>query len=187
MDAAVDGPELERAGGADLREIILGAQDNLINVLATVLGVAIGSGKTEIVALAGVASGIAEAISMGGVLYTSTCAERDLRLKAERRENGAVTAADLDMKDPMRAAIVTFIAAAVAAAIPLVPFVFLPIHWAMLAAAALSVIALFGLGGWKGGLTDRPWWRDGLQFVAIGSLAAVASALVGAALKTSAG
>ncbi len=187
METAIEDRHGGRAAGGDLREIILGAQDNLINVLATVLGVAIGSGKTEIVALAGVASGIAEAISMGGVLYTSTCAERDLRLKAERKENGAATAADLGMKDPFRAAIVTFVAAAIAAAIPLAPFVFLPIHWAMVAAGALSVVALFGLGGWKGGLTDRPWWRDGLQFVAIGGVAALASALVGAALKTNAG
>jgi hypothetical protein len=73
--------ELEAAeaaprGSSTLREIILGAQDNLINVLATVLGVAIGLGSVRIVAMAGLASGIAEAISMGGVLYTSTCAER---------------------------------------------------------------------------------------------------------------
>jgi VIT family len=79
--------ELEAAeaaprGSSTLREIILGAQDNLINVLATVLGVAIGSGSVRIVAMAGLASGIAEAISMGGVLYTSTCAERDLLARA---------------------------------------------------------------------------------------------------------
>jgi len=174
----------ERPAAADLREIILGAQDNLINVLATVLGVAIGSGSTKIVALAGLASGIAEAISMGGVLYTSTCAERDLRKRAGRPE------ADADgrvlVKDPLRAAIVTFVAALVAAAIPLAPFAFLPIRRAMATAGALSVVALFALGGYKGGVTGRPWWRDGLQFVAIGSLAALASALVGAALKTNA-
>jgi VIT1/CCC1 family predicted Fe2+/Mn2+ transporter len=176
-----DPPE-RRPAGADLREIILGAQDNLINVLATVLGVAIGSGNTRIVALAGLASGIAEAISMGGVLYTSTCAERDLQRRANA--NGAPGAS---LKDPFRAAVVTFVAALLAAAIPLAPFAFLSIRRAMLVAAALSVVALFGLGGYKGGVTGRPWWRDGIQFVAIGSLAAVASALVGAALKTNVG
>jgi len=176
-----DPPE-RRPAGADLREIILGAQDNLVNVLATVLGVAIGSGSTKIVALAGLASGIAEAISMGGVLYTSTCAERDLQRRGNA--NGAPGA---DLKDPFRAAVVTFVAALLAAAIPLAPFAFLPIRRAMLVAAVLSVVALFGLGGYKGGVTGRPWWRDGIQFVAIGSLAAVASALVGAALKTNVG
>ncbi len=176
-----DPPE-SPAAAADLREIILGAQDNLVNVLATVLGVAIGSGSTKIVALAGLASGIAEAISMGGVLYTSTCAERDL----QRRANGAEAAA-AGLKDPIRAAVVTFVAALLAAAIPLAPFAFLSISRAMVAAALLSVVALFALGGYKGGVTGRPWWRDGIQFVAIGTLAALASALVGAALKTRAG
>jgi VIT1/CCC1 family predicted Fe2+/Mn2+ transporter len=79
---------------------------------------------------------------------------------------------------------VTFAAALVAAAIPLAPFAFLPIHWAMVAAAVLSVVALFGLGGYKGQVTGRPRWRDGLQFVAIGTVAAVAAAIIGALLKT---
>jgi VIT1/CCC1 family predicted Fe2+/Mn2+ transporter len=167
------------AVASDLREIILGAQDNLINVLATVLGVAIGSGSTKIVALAGLASGIAEAISMGGVLYTSTSAERDLF----RRTNGADAPAS-SLKDPLRAAVVTFVAALFAAAIPLTPFAFLSIRRAMAGAAVLSVVALFALGGYKGGVTGRSWWRDGVQFVAVGSLATLASALVGAVLKT---
>jgi VIT1/CCC1 family predicted Fe2+/Mn2+ transporter len=173
---------MRKAGASSLREIILGAQDNLINVLATVLGVAIGSGRTEMVALAGLASGIAEAISMGGVLYTSTCAERDLRLRAGHEGPDRVSVTEL--KSPLRAAVVTFAAALVAAAIPLAPFAFLPIHWAMVAAAVLSVVALFGLGDYKGRVTGRPRWRDGLQFVAIGTVAAVAAAIIGALLKT---
>ncbi|MGZ4109898.1 MAG: VIT1/CCC1 transporter family protein [Actinomycetota bacterium] len=164
-------------GSSTLREVILGAQDNLINVLATVLGVAIGSGNVRIVAMAGLASGIAEAISMGGVLYTSTCAERDL---LERSSNAGDLAR---IRDPLTAAIVTFAAALVAAAIPLAPFIVLPIHSATVAAGVLSVVALFGLGGYKAGVTRRPWWRDGLQFIAIGGLAALASALIGAALR----
>jgi predicted membrane protein (TIGR00267 family) len=180
---SITGPRAA-AGTADLREIILGAQDNLVNVLATVLGVAIGSGSTKMVALAGLASGVAEAISMGGVLYTSTCAERDLRLVNGDDESATRTAG---LKDPLRAAVVTFVASAVAAAIPLFPFAILPIAWAMPAAALLSVVALFALGGYKGRATGRNWRRDGLQFVAIGGLAALASALIGAALRTDVG
>lgn len=73
--------ELTHAPGTrsdDLREIIMGAQDNLTNVLAVVLGVAIGSRESSTVALAGVSAGIAEAISMGGVLFNATKAERNL-------------------------------------------------------------------------------------------------------------
>jgi vacuolar iron transporter family protein len=176
---APSGDEVAAAprGSSTLREIILGAQDNLINVLATVLGVAIGSGDSKMVALAGLASGIAEAISMGGVLYTSTSAERDL----EERANGDGVSR-IVVRDPLTAAVVTF-----AAAIPLAPFAVLPMRWAMLAAGVLSVAALFALGGYKARVTARRWWRDGAQFVAIGAAAALASALVGAALKTHVG
>ncbi len=181
IEGVGDRPARAGIGTADLREIILGAQDNLINVLATVLGVAIGSGSRQIVALAGLASGIAEAISMGGVLYTSTCAERDLRLLDEGdvpRPAGRL--------DPFHAAAVTFVAAAIAAAIPLAPFAFLSIGPAMALSAVLSVTALFALGGWKGSATGRRWWKDGLQFVSIGGVAAIAAAIVGAVLKTNA-
>jgi vacuolar iron transporter family protein len=115
---------------------------------------------------------------MGGVLYTSTCAERDLLL----RDGESVQL--LGRLDPLRAGVVTFVAAAVAAAIPLAPFAFLSIGPAIALSAVLSVFALFALGGWKGGATGRRWWKDGLQFVAIGGVAALASAIIGAALRT---
>jgi VIT1/CCC1 family predicted Fe2+/Mn2+ transporter len=168
--------ELKRAASPpsnDLREIIMGAQDNLTNVLAVVLGVAIGSGDASTVALAGVSAGIAEAISMGGVLFNATKTERDLA-----RTSGAPFA-----KRPRRAAIVTFLAALVAAAIPLVPFAILPLSAAMVAAAVLSLSTLFAIGVWTGGATGDVWWRCGIRFLVVGGLAAVAAALVGLVIE----
>jgi VIT1/CCC1 family predicted Fe2+/Mn2+ transporter len=165
-------------GAANLREVVMGAQDNLTTVLAVVLGVAIGSGELQAIALAGSAAGLAEAISMGGVLYTATRAERDLA-KDDDDDPGR-------FRDPLVAAVVTFAAAVIAAAIPLAPFVVLPVAWAMLVAVALSVGALFALGAWTGGVIGNSRWRDGVRFVAIGGLAALAAALVGAALKVDA-
>jgi VIT1/CCC1 family predicted Fe2+/Mn2+ transporter len=161
-------------GAGSLREIIMGSQDNLTNVLAVVLGVAIGTGDASTVALAGLAAGVAEAISMGGVLYTSTRAERELA-----RSTGARYP-----KLPGRAAVTTFLAAIVAALIPLAPFALLPLGPAMISAAILALIALFAIGAWAGGITGDAWGRCGLRFVVIGGLAALASALVGLALKT---
>jgi VIT1/CCC1 family predicted Fe2+/Mn2+ transporter len=162
------------AGAGHLREIVMGAQDNLTNVLAVVLGVAIGSGEVSTVALAGLAAGLAEAISMGGVLYTATKAERDL----------AASTGSIFDKRPAAAAVATFLAALVAALIPLAPFAVLPLASAMVVAACLSVSALFALGAWTGGITGDRWWRAGLRFVLIGGLAAAGAALVGAVLGT---
>ena len=75
-------PEPHSGGGGHLREIVLGAQDNLTNTLGVVLGVAIGSSDLHAVALAGLAAGITQSFSMGAVVYTSTRAERDLYFHA---------------------------------------------------------------------------------------------------------
>ena len=155
----------------------MGAQDNLTTVLAVVLGVAIGSGEVRTVALAGMAAGLAEAISMAGVLYTSTRAERDLAQAEGRPVNGT-------MNEPIVAGAITFGAAVVAAAIPLAPFAVLPLQLAVAAAATVSVVALFALGFWTGGVTRKSRGWAGLRFVAIGGLAALGSALVGAALHS---
>jgi len=82
---------------------------------------------------------------------------------------------------------VTFASAAVAAAIPLIPFAFLSLQRAMVASASVSVAALFVLGAWTATITRRSWWRAGLQIVIIGTVAALAAAAVGAALKSSPG
>ena len=111
---------------------------------------------------------------MGGVLYTSTKAERDLA-----RSTGEPFA-----KHPVSAATTTFVAALIAALVPLAPFAFLPLRAAMVGAAALSVGALFAIGSWTGGITGDRWWRSGVRFVLIGGLAASAAALVGVVLGT---
>jgi VIT1/CCC1 family predicted Fe2+/Mn2+ transporter len=59
-----------------LRDIILGGQDGLVNVLGLVLGMAAATGQSRIVLTAGLAALMAESIAMAGVAYTSTGAER---------------------------------------------------------------------------------------------------------------
>jgi VIT1/CCC1 family predicted Fe2+/Mn2+ transporter len=181
-DGAPAPPRDVASRGANLREVIMGAQDNLTTVLAVVLGVAIGSGELRTIALAGLAAGTAEAISMAGVLYTATRAERDLgRASGEAGDRSTALS-----REPLLCAAVTFAAAIVAAAIPLAPFAILPVRWATLAAAVLSVVALFGLGVWTGTVTADGRWRGGLRFVLIGGIAALGAALVGAALRVDA-
>ena len=182
-----------RVGGADgegfiarltVRETLMGAQDNLTNVLAVVLGVAVGSGRADFVALAGLAAALAEAISMGGVLYTATRADLDLDARA------AEAAAPQRLLSrprllPLQAAAVTFGAALLGGLIPLAPFAVLPLMPAVIVSLVVSVLALFVLGSWKGRVTGRSWRRDGLQLVAIAGLAALAAALIGIVLRVS--
>jgi vacuolar iron transporter family protein len=174
---------------ATLREVLMGAQDNLTNVLAVVLGVAIGAGRSDLVALAGLAAGVAEAISMGGVLYTSTRADLDLdaRVRAEASlpvsAPTPVAAAGRERLSPAWAGIVCFAAAMVAGLVPLIPFVFLPLPAAVVSCFVISILALFGVGSWAGSVTGRSPWRDGLRLVLIAGTAALAAAVIGMILR----
>ena len=164
--------EIERS---TLPEVLMGAQDNLTNVLAVVLGVAIGAGRADLVALAGLAAGTAESISMAGVLYTSTRAERDLARSADGPTAGRL--------EPWQAGAVTFVAALVGGLVPLAPFAFLPLGPALVGSLCMSVAALFALGAWTASVTGRRWRDEGIRLVLIAGAAAVAAAVIGSVLR----
>jgi len=163
---------------ATVREILMGAQDNLTNVLAVMLGVSIGSGRADLVALAGMSAAVAESVSMGGVLYSSTRAERALDRHVGTAQDGARSTLA-----PVRSGVVTFAAAFLAGLVPLAPFVVLPLPAAVPVSIAASIGALFILGAAIGRISGSMWWRDGLRLVLVAGLAAVAAAAVGTALR----
>src|SRR5258705_11121864 len=66
-----------------LRDVILGGQDGLVNILGIILGVIAGGGPDTVLVAGGFAAAIAESISMGAVRYTSSISERDY-YEAER-------------------------------------------------------------------------------------------------------
>jgi len=63
-----------------LRDVILGGQDGLVNILGIILGVIAGGGSETVLIVAGFAAAITESISMGAVGYTSSISERDYYL-----------------------------------------------------------------------------------------------------------
>ncbi len=82
--------EHAKAGiGRRLRDIILGGQDGLVNVLGLILGVAAATQSTRVIIVAGLAATFSESIAMAGVAYTSALADLDYyrsELARERRE-----------------------------------------------------------------------------------------------------
>src|SRR5438874_11617999 len=70
-----------------LRDVILGGQDGLVNILGIILGVIAGGGSIAVLLAAGFAAAITESISMGAVGYTSSVSQRDYyRAEREREE-----------------------------------------------------------------------------------------------------
>ena len=75
--------------GARLRDIILGGQDGLVNVLGVILAVASATLDPRIVIVAGIAATLAESISMAAVAYTSSRAVESYyksQLEKEKKE-----------------------------------------------------------------------------------------------------
>ena len=77
--------ESHRAGNW-LRDVILGGQDGLVNILGIILGVIAGGGSDTVLIVAGFAAAITELISMGAVGYTSSISERDYYQAEQARE-----------------------------------------------------------------------------------------------------
>ncbi len=216
---------------ARIRDVLLGGQDGLVNVLGLVLGLAVATGDTRVIITAALASMFAESIAMAGVAFTSRGAERayadDARgeLQAlliqhsteriERRRAALIHAGrDVDLVDatveamideaagwqaslellerslapirqaqPARAAAIVGLSTFVGSAIPLVPFLVLPVAEASIAALLLAGIVLFIAGVERGRITGGARLRSGIELVAIGLASALAGFLIGRALR----
>ena len=92
MKRALKKHQVERHKGisrSNIRDIILGFQDGLVNTLGLVLGVASAVQNSSIVLISGLVTTFAESVSMGAVAYTSTKAAREFyesQLEREKRE-----------------------------------------------------------------------------------------------------
>jgi predicted membrane protein (TIGR00267 family) len=86
-----------------LRDVILGGQDGLVNILGIILGVIAGGGSNTVLLVAGFAAAITESISMGAVGYTSSISERDYYLAEQAREKAAIASSPEAERDEVRA------------------------------------------------------------------------------------
>lgn len=85
-----------------MRDVILGGQDGLVNVLGIVLGVSAASADTRILIAASLAAAFAEAVSMAAVAYTSTLAEIDHYNKEVERERVEIETTPEEEREELR-------------------------------------------------------------------------------------
>jgi VIT1/CCC1 family predicted Fe2+/Mn2+ transporter len=93
----------------------------------------------------------------------------------------------LDERTPWRSALATFGAFQVAGSVPLLVYlvglvVAVDPAVSFAVSLALSALALFGLGAAKVFITERSWFRSGLEMLLVGGVAAAVAYLVGAVL-----
>jgi VIT1/CCC1 family predicted Fe2+/Mn2+ transporter len=80
---------------------------------------------------------------------------------------------------PWKAAVLTGLSFAVASVVPILPFAILEVTPAAIAAAIASIAALFAVGASKAIFTRKSWVTSGLEMMAIGTLAALATFAIG--------
>ena len=85
--------------------------------------------------------------------------------------------------NPWRSAAAGFVSTAVGAMVPVVPFFFVAGTAGVVWAAAVSLVAHFGVGAAKSLFTLRSWWSSGLEMTAAGLLVGGATYALGLIFK----
>ena len=88
----------------------------------------------------------------------------------------------LQTRPPFAAAMATFTAFVLCGLVPLLPFMF-RVRPAFAASIVLTMAVFFGIGSTKSRWLSTPWWRAGLETLAIGVLASSLAYAIGVALK----
>lgn len=105
VDGARESPTIgkEKHGtNNSLRDVILGGQDGLVNMLGIALGVVAAGGSTHVLIVTGLAASITESISMGAVAYTSFGSDRDFYRAEMARERKEIEAQPDDEREEIR-------------------------------------------------------------------------------------
>ena len=100
-DSPIIGEE-KHSSNNSLRDVILGGQDGLVNMLGIALGVVAASGSTHILVVTGIAAAITESISMGAVAYTSFGSDRDFYLGEKKREQSEISSRPEEEREEIR-------------------------------------------------------------------------------------
>jgi VIT1/CCC1 family predicted Fe2+/Mn2+ transporter len=222
----------EMGGGGGVRDVVFGANDGLVSILALVAGVFSATTDSQPVLIAGIAGAIAGTVSMGAGAYVSSKSEQEVTQKEQERkgvrrkqtpeeereelirfyqskgfERGRAEAIAVRVTDrmetmqehiigeetgltseedwpPAKAGLLTGLSFLIASIIPILPFTLMDVRPAAVTALIASVIFLFLVGASKAIFTRQSWVRSGLEVMAIGTVAAVATYVIGLLLPS---
>lgn len=148
-----------------LRDLVYGANDGIITTFAVVAGVSGGSLSVRAVLVVGVANLLADGLSMGVGNYLGIKSD-----ESARRIEGLPPREE----HPVRHGAATFLAFAIAGALPLIPYLVPGAEtWRFEASTAATLAALFGVGASRAFVTDVRWLRGGLEMLLLGIVVAL--------------
>lgn len=156
-----------------LRDLVYGANDGIITTFAVVAGVAGGALSERAVLVIGIANLLADGLSMAVGNYLGIRSHESARRAQALPEEEA---------QPVRHGLATFLAFAVAGALPLLPYLVppLPARHRFALATLATLAALFGVGSARAAVTDETWWASGLEMLGLGIIVAGTAYAAGA-------
>jgi vacuolar iron transporter family protein len=122
-----------------------------------------------------VAQRVARELATSKWALLKTMVEKELGLTVEGDDN------------PLRGALVMGASFGLAALVPILPYVFLPIQTALYVSLGLAGLVLFGMGAIKSRWTRRNWLASGLEIFALGAIAGIAGYFFGTLLPAALG
>jgi predicted membrane protein (TIGR00267 family) len=94
---------------------------------------------------------------------------------------------DNDDANALRGAVIMGTSFGLAALVPILPYLFLPVNSALYVSVALAAVMLFGMGAVKSRWTRRSWLASGLEIFALGAFAGIAGYFFGTLLPAALG
>jgi vacuolar iron transporter family protein len=159
-----------------LRAAVYGANDGIITTFAVVAGVAGAGLSVKVVLILGIANMIADGVSMGFGDFLGERSEQ--RLRRQQKEKFRI-------KGLWKTGLVTFLAFVVAGSLPLFPYL-IGLVWLDVVAGnqfLFSVMAtgaaLFFVGSLRTVFIRGSWWKNGLEMLSVGAVAATIAYLLG--------
>lgn len=160
-----------------LKASVYGANDGIITTFAVVAGVAGAGLAPKIVLILGIGNLIADGFSMGVGDYVG---ERSEALAAQHAGRRRVD------RRLWLTGLVTFISFVIAGTLPLLPYLVTlwsepwPAAQQFQVSVAATMSALFLVGSLRTTVTGGRWWRNGLEVLSIGAIAAAVAFGLGA-------
>lgn len=157
-----------------LKDLVYGANDGIITTFAVVAGVAGAALEARVVLILGFANLLADGFSMGASNFLAIRSDEAVRAASGRA---------VEEPFPARHSLATFGAFVLAGVIPLVSYVVAFGGSEFWNAVLLTMVTLFGVGAARSLVTDKSWWRSGVEMLVVGATAAAVAYAVGALMK----
>ena len=158
-----------------------GLTDGVICITGLIIGVAVATSNLNMILIAAITGGLADALGNSIGFYLSEYTERGTQIHA-RDEHGIITEVH-SLREVFLSGAFSFLATVFVLSVLLVPFFFLDTNRSIIGCFVIAVVILFSLGTYVGKLGNEPPTRTGIVYVVLGIVGAAVSYLVGYVLQ----